>query len=404
MNNFEGEKLDIRHCREDFEARCFEIIRLYADKLGDLDVLPVAAFVGKGTLDYLLKNLRKASYPCLLKDTPNPSHQTNNQNAIRKKPIMFFDPRRFDGCEWSTVLVLLDFRFVDENIEKDFFIAITRASMKVAIIVREFSSGKNGQIPKFCRESIAIKLKEKMSVYNQTENENKLDALVVSGSPKLLGFSKALPEETLASSLPDVKGVSLYKLKCDDSDPFFVCHVDDVFLQSDLRKLSQYGIQSIFVSHASAFHSDEYFHFYKATIDCITAGMNGKFHVCDNVSSFQKAGEQSRNLKEFLVEHSLETNVEKSVEQPRDENLPGNDCVLNWKKWKAKGVELQRLGRIDLAKICFQYSIAHLEKINTTSFLKQFERELVQLRQCLATLGEQDRSTLTEPEQPGTSH
>ena len=133
LNNFVGEKLDIRQCDGDFETECFQLITSFADKLGDLDFLPVAACVGSETFINLLEKLQRVSYHCHLNHLPDPNHETNDPNSMRKTPIMFFDPPRFDGCEWSTVLVLLDFTYVDENVEQDFFIAITRASMKVAI-------------------------------------------------------------------------------------------------------------------------------------------------------------------------------------------------------------------------------------------------------------------------------
>ena len=187
-----------------------------------------------------------------------------------------------------------------------------------------------------------------------------------------------------------------------------------MFLQSDLQKLSQYDIQFIVVSHTSAFESDEHFNFYKATIDCITAGMNVKFHVYDNVSSFQKAAERSRNLKEFLLEHSNKKNAGRSVKQSRDERLQPNDFVFSWEQWMAKGDELQRLGKTDSAKICYQYSIANLEKVKNslerleTTSLKtwlsitiKYKFRMATLRRRLAAI--EDQSTIAEPERPGTS-
>ena len=397
LNNFVGEKLDIRQCDDDFETECFQLIISYADKLADLDFLPVAACVGSETLNNLLEKLQRASYHCHLNHLPDPNHETNDPNSMRKTPIKFFDPPRFDGCEWSTVLVLLDFTYVDENIEQDLFIAVTRASMKVAIIFREIVNTE--QIPKIWKETIKTKLKQCVTVCNKTQNENSKPAtLLVGETPELFNVSKVPLDQTFAVPLPDV-GVSLHKLSFADSDPFFVCHVDDVFLQSDLRKLSLYGIQFIVVSHASAFNSDEHFHFFKATIDCITAGINETFDVYDNVSSFQKARERSRNLLEFL--QSNKTNAVSSIEQSRDEDLSVDDFVFSWEQWMAKGVELQRLGKTDSAEICYRYSIGNLEKRKNDLEGEISEFRLTELRRRLVTLD--DHSTLSEPERPGTS-
>ena len=355
LNNFEGEKLDIRQSWGDFDLECFELINSYAHKLEDLDVLPVAAFVNNRTLENLLEKLQKASYSCYVNHTKIPNYQRKKRKVMRKTThIMFFDPRRFDGCEWSTVLVLLDFGCipVNENLERDFFIAITRASMKVAMIFRDIVCKE--QIPKFWRDPIETKLEQTVSNCNQTENENsKPTTLFVGETPELFNHLRATIEKSPAFSLPDVKGVSLHKLYSIDSGQFFVCHIDDVFLVSDLQKFSQFGIQSIFVSHASTFESNELFHFYKATVDCITAGKKKKFDVHENISSFQQARERSRNLSEFMLDHS-QRYVEIFHPQPKYENL--------WEKWEAKGLELQRLGNIDSAKICYQYSAVNLDK------------------------------------------
>ena len=271
------------------------------------------------------------------------------------------------------------------------------------------------QIPKIWKETIKTKLKPCVTDCNKTQNENsKPITLLVGETPELFNVSKVPLDQTFAVPLPDVEGVSIYKLSFVDSSPFFVCHVDDVFLQSDLRKLSQYGIQSIFVSHSSAFNSDEHFHFYKATIDCITAGMNGRIHVYDNVSSFQKARERARNLSDFLLEHSRKTSAVSSIEQSRDESLPNNEFVFSCEKWMAKGDELQRLGRTDSANFCYQYSIANLEKgknnteqLKTTSFKAWFSMKmyynfrLPMLGRRLAAI--EDQVTLSEIERSGNS-
>ena len=407
LNNFVGEKLETERYDDDFEFRCFKLITSYADKLRDLDLLPVATFVDNRTFDILVRALRIASYPCHYNKIPPQNLQTNSQNTMTNTPIMFFNPRRFDGCEWSTVLVLLDFRCIlsEKKLEEDLFIAITRASMKVAIIYRKCSSEKE-----FRSDIINTTLERFPSEYNQIwKRYKKPVTLFVGETPVHYGYSKVRLHKKL---LPDVKELSLCKFELEMCKPhnswYFVCHIDDVFRQSDLHKFSKFGIQSIFVSHASVGDSDELFQFYKATIDCITAGKKGIFDVYDNISGVQKNGERSRNLSEFLFEHS-----HSGIEPSRYKTSPNNNFVISWKKWMAKGVELQRLGKIERAKICYQYSIANLEnekndreRLETTSLkawfsVKKYKLKLTELRRRLAAI--EDQSTLSEPEKPGTS-
>ena len=360
---FEGENVDIKLCGEagssSFIHLCVRTIVEYAQKVNDVELLPVASLLEIEKLHLIKEDLEKMNYVCLLDLTLTAADDQKSANGCsRKTPvILFFDPRKYEGCEFPVVLILVDksisVRKITDSCILYFLTAITRASLKLVIIFDESPLSDDEVL----NEAMVTEKSELV------ETTLKMAEFLRSAKPIFL-FVASYPDEehferelnTPQMYLPDVDGISCYV-----GNHSRVLHIEDVYLESDLKKLNDFGIKFIFLCNMPVeceWHSIYYY----ATSICISNFQRKTpvaFNIVHSIPSFLDVRKFSmKRLLTFLKQQSGES----ETELPRS-NFKSQKpkMVTDWLKWKSKGSELYRIRVTTIAKTFYDKSILLLK-------------------------------------------
>ena len=147
--------------------------------------------------------------------------------------------------------------------------------------------------------------------------------------------------------LPDVDGISTYV-----SRRSRVLHIDDVYLESDLKKLNDFGIKMILFCSKSI-ECDWHYHYYAGSIECITnfqkKALCVRYCVWNALFNFRTRKHILMLFLAFLKQQSGESDTE----IPRldfdalQQTLPKIDT--DWLKRKSKAKELYRINETTTA-------------------------------------------------------
>ena len=249
-HNFEGEDIDVTFVEKrndetenkiEFVENCVNVISEHAQKSAGLEIIPVVPFVDSEIRKLIIKKLEEQNYTCY---TPNfgKSNDDAAQKAFPKQDaakitsadlpsISFFNEADIEGSEFGTVVVLLhleDPSYIPKGVGKNFFTAITRASVKVVIVFTAIAC-----IDDFRRNNSEDEIKEKFQkVINivREKRECQPSVIIVGNIPDAPGFRKQIGERSL--QIPQIDGISLYV-----GDQSCFLHIDDVFKKTDFEKL-----------------------------------------------------------------------------------------------------------------------------------------------------------------------
>ena len=388
-NNLEGEIVDISFVKDDastydiFVAKCYDAIRENVEKIMGADHVLVVPFMETDVLEKLIKRLEygNISFYCHLEGLLGPEHQKQTTSSHFKPDVFLCDPFKIEGCEFPIVLILIDAKDLETfkfNLDGNkFTTAITRASLKVKIIVNHFKNVDDERVDTVLKKVHDKKI-QKFVDENGNKTTGKTTVLIVGKKPQNLHlWKKNLNEE----SIPNVDNISLY---VGNQGSFL--HLDDIYLESDFLKLQQFGVQKILLTNENVSSFWHYFYVYASAL-CIS-------NFCySNPKSFALAA-HLYNPKLMKYQVNLHLNFlqyqsgDYSVKIPsfwldfETEPIPKLHGD-NWKTWKSKAEELMRFGAatpaVHLYECCIKLLKQRLISNDETEDSKLVVDELVSL-------------------------
>ena len=286
-HNFEGEKIDIRIIKKlnaeasglleypYFIAQCASSILQVAEQSKDLPILPVICFMSH-PLRIMLFSTLKILFPdhrCINHSSGlhvGFQHLFTGTSAQKEfgnegPPVVLFEPQEIDGCEFGTVVILISYMHLKDLVDDsgleffsgvyfNFFSALTRASVKITIIVSDLQlvqcwELENMQTQTFqdcCLEKIFNSNFERIVCDVCKGVTSKPECLFVGKKPVL---SSVQERQHRRSDLPIIEGLTEY---VSGNCCFF--HVVDVFEETSLQALQKFGIKRIYVFPENWFH------------------------------------------------------------------------------------------------------------------------------------------------------
>ena len=366
--SFEGERVDIKFTGEtgnkiSFIDLCVRTIVEYAQKMHDVEFLPVANFLEAENARLIKEKLEKMNCICSFDEMPAAFEDQNSSDSRSVKPpvILFIDPVEYEVCEFPVVLVLMVKLIYGTGIKKSssfsFSTAVTRASLKL-VIVADDSSLLDDEDLKLCLEKKRIDFIEITLEVIEYNRSAKPTFLFVGRCPDVEHFRRELNPPQMY--LPDVEGISCY-VGCFSR----FLHIDDVYLESDLEKLNDFGIK--FITNWRKSIECEWHQLYHMASNICMENFQKKtpdvFEVHEAAFNFDEQKHRRKVLLAFLKQQSGESDTEIPCFTSFDskpQTLPELDT--EWLKWKLKATELFRIKITTLAQALYHRSILLLER------------------------------------------
>ena len=364
---FHGESLDIRWADEstsneisgetDFLQKSFAAICELVGEPGlDFAVVPL---LRKESLQKLVEKAEK-EYSCYV----DPKLRKNEQDEIltssgNEMPlIQFFHPYTIEGCEFSKVLILLEnqnsFFLFDDN---HFFTAFTRASLKVMVVVSEFSipdeSWWEENFSKFVRRMVDETITE---IPPDTEQPSVLFVGPIKKLIESLECHRIVNEKETA--LLSILDLSLYERR-----QIKFLHTDDVYLESDLKKLLDFGVQKIVIANDNVTSIWQY---YLLTIShwcCINFSRENN---CFEIERFNKNVDEMKFQMNFRMAFMRRISGDDAVGFPDnwlnlDVRSLASSGSLSWENCVAKAEESHKKRFITQATVVYECGIKILK-------------------------------------------
>ena len=375
----EGEPVDVSFVGADekpgpfmedsFVSKSVDAIIQNAKGLIRQNFIIVVPFVKPEFLQEVIKRLEDLQYVCHNEAVPlntNVSNRKQQEAGSKRKdlPVIFFcDPHKIEGCEFATTLILLDAgvfeAFTGSSYGNPVLTAITRASLKVKIIVKERVIATEDEAKQYLISVQNEKLKSGVDFVRETGANAKPSVLFVGKLPNAPEFQKKVSVDD--NFIPDVEGVALYR-----AQKRSFLHIDDVFLESDFQKLLDFGVRQIFISNKDISCTWQFL-FYIATIHC------GKRFSLQHSDKLVFTGHAfNPRVMKFQVELNLEclrsqaTNSKSRVSGQEFwknfESVMPVDQPDKWRIWKDKAAELYKIGEITTAITMYECSIKLLKR------------------------------------------
>ena len=367
--SFEGERVDIKFTGEAGDKITFidlsvKTIVEYTQKIHEAEFLPVAIFLEAENTRLIKEKLEKMNCICSFDEMPAAFEDRNSSDSRSVKPpvILFIDPVEYEGCEFPVVLILMDKSIWGRRSEKggefSFPTALTRASLKL-VIVADDSSLLDDEDLKLCLEKKQIDFIEITLEVIEYNRSAKPIFLFVGRCPDVEHFELELSPPQMY--LPDVEGISCY-VGCFSR----FLHIDDVYLESDLEKLNDFGIK--FITNWCKSIECEWYQLYhfasKVCMENFQKRTPDVFEVHEAAFNFDEQKHRRKVILAFLKQQSGESDTEiprsSSSFDSQPQTLPQLDT--EWLKWKSKAEELFRIKKTTLARELYLRSILLLER------------------------------------------
>ena len=382
-HNFEGEDIDVTFVEEkrndetenkiQFVENCVNVISEHAQKSAGLEIIPVVPLIDSEIRKLIIKKLEEKNYTCY-----TPSFKMSNddaaQNAVPRQDaakitsadlpsISFFSEADIEGSEFGTVIILLrlkDPSHIPTGMGKYFFTAITRASIKVVIVLTDTAS-----IRDFNRSNSEDKIREQFQkAINivREKRESQPSVIIVGNIPAVPGFRKQIGKRSL--QIPQIDGISLYV-----GEQSCFLHINDVYKESDLKKLRDCGVRLIILFNQCTTCPWQFL-FYYSSSKCLEL-FKEKNRNSFNFYNLSCLDENLINELLCVVRFCSETCgkiieglPEAAISRPLGYyNAPTpKSVVFSWDKWKAKAAEHYHLGQKIFAADKYVESIALLER------------------------------------------
>ena len=374
--NFQGERIDIKFTGEaadkiSFIDLCVRTIVEYARKMHDVEFLLVANLLEAENTRLIKEKLEKMNCICSFDEMPTAfeDQKLSDSRSVKPPVILFIDPMEYEGCEFPVLLILMDKSICGTIIEKgsefSFSTAQIRASLKLVIIVDDSALLDDDHL-KLCLEMKQLDFIEKRLKVIEYSKSAKPTSVFVGRCPDAEHFEREMNPPQMY--LPDVEGISCYFGRHSR-----VLHVDDVYLESDLKKLNDFGIKIIYNLRKSIeceWHSLYHLasnlcmeNFQKRTPDAFDVHVAG--------FNFDEEKLRINALLAFLKQQSGESDTEipSSSFDSQPQTLPEIDT--EWLKWKYKAVELYRIHKTSMGQALYHRSILLLERKRENDFQQE---------------------------------
>ena len=366
--SFRGERIEIKFMGEtgdkiSFIDLCVRTIVEYAQKMHDVEFLPVANLLEAENTRLIKEKLQKMNYICSFDEMPTAFEDRKSTDSRSVKPpvILLIDPLMYEGCEFPVVLILMDKSICgragsEKSYHSSFSTALTRASLKIVIIVED-SSLVDDEDFKLRLEMKEIHFIEKFLEATEFHSSAKPTSLFVGRCPDVEYFERELNPPQMY--LPDVEGVSCYVGR---HSRFL--HIDDVYLESDLKKLNDFGIK--FINNRRKSIECEWHSLYQLASHVCMQNFQKKtpdvFEQYGAGFAFVDEKLRTKVLLAFLKQQSGESDTEIPCDSfdPQPQTLPEIDT--EWLKWKSKAEELFRIKKTSLAQALYDRSILLLKR------------------------------------------
>ena len=389
---FHGESLDIRWADEstsnkisgetDFLQKSFTAIRELVGEPGlDFAVVPL---LRKESLQNLLDKFKK-EYPCYVDPRlrNNEQDETLSSSGNEMSLIQFFHSYTIEGCEFSKILILLEnqnsFFLFDDN---HFFTAFTRASLKVLVVVSECSipdeSWWEDNFSKFVRSMVDKTITE------IPPDSNQQSVMFVGPIKRLiesLGCHQSINDKETV--LPNIFGGSVYERHQSKFLQF-----DDVHLESDFKKLLDFGVQKIVLADDNVTNIWQYYFLTISHWCCINFSRENA--NCFGIEDFYKNVDEMKFQMDFRMAFMRRISGDNAVSFPRywlnlDINSLPSCGSLSWENCIAKAEAIHRKGFISQAIIVYECGIKILKRQIELNELQNSQRDASQ-RQKVAEL------------------
>ena len=369
-SNLLGEPVQIHFVQPDpttevaegnFVEKCESSIIAECEKCTGLDYCLVVPLMEPKISKMIIANLRNKGYICITdssiftSNSDDEETRTNISNYCLPR-ILFCNPVKVEGCEFATVLILMDaknlevFSFTEHG--NSLTTAITRASLKVVIIINDYGESSDDHLNNYLIQTH----EEDLRNYVESCPDGDATVLFVGKKPKLDNLTKL--ENPPENSIPSIDGISLY---VGQNIKFF--HIDDVFRRSDLETLQASDVKTIVITNECVSNLWLWF-FYRATASCVSAF----FHQNMGSANFRILGffftnklmryQIDLNLRFFRQQQSGDFTVKVPIFDLDVENEPILALPqMDWKLWRAKADELLKLKVI--APAVSVYEICH---------------------------------------------
>ena len=337
--NFEGEPNDIIFVSNgDFVPTSVRLISLYYERTSGLKILPVICFMSRETRWGMLMAIHESSINCDLEEL-----------GVRQAPqpgmplVKLFKPGELEGSEFSSVIILINFKHVIDighYIRNEFLTSISRATTKTAIIINQEQLNE-------CRESenqngscCAFEAHERY--FDEIRRERDVTTRYLMIGPKLPTVSDFVQSDHQPAPIREIPDIILYVAR-DGTASFWYCQ--DVYQWSHLEKVYNGGIRKIVILDDSFYPP-----FYQHTIRMITLYSEKKNYAFNirspKASTRESAGELISILKycQELCKRPPELSTFYRVWARR----PYTN-YFTWKQWKAKATEAYRVNKNFLA-------------------------------------------------------
>ena len=374
-SNLLGEPVQIHFVQPDpttevaegnFVEKCESAIITECEKCAGLEYCLVVPLMEPKISKMIIANLRNKGYFCITDssiftlDSDNGETRVNISSYCLPR-ILFCNPEKVEGCEFATVLILMDAKnlevFSFSEYANSLTTAITRASLKVVIIINDNGESSDDHLNNYLIQTHDTLI----SRYVESGSDGDATSLFVGKKPKLGNLSKF--ENPPENSIPSIDGVSLY---VGENVKFF--HIDDVFRQSDLEKLHSFGVKTVIITNECVSNLWLWF-FYRATASCVNAFSHqnkgsASFRILRRLFTNKLMRYQiDLNLRFFRQQQSRDLTVKLpmldfDVEKEPILALP----QMDWKLWRAKADELLKLEDIPLAVSVYEMCHKILQK------------------------------------------
>ena len=195
-----------------FLVECLKNIRKFAEKSINDDLAIVVPLIDSYTLELIMQKLESEHYACHtnieMYNHIKENMAVQNQNST---VIFFCQPYEIEGCEFASILILLDTEFFDMfkfyPYGNAFLTAITRASLRLDILVKNFIIPNDEYVDNVLSsapdETLNAFIHEK-----STSNSKNPTTLFIGKFPNLTNFKK---KKLQGKSLPKINEISLYQ-------------------------------------------------------------------------------------------------------------------------------------------------------------------------------------------------
>ena len=277
--------------------------------------------------------------------------KSSDDRSVKTPVVLFINPVEYEGCELPVILILMDKSIWGSRSKQDsefsFSTAVTRASLKL-VIVADDSSLLDDEDLKLYLEKKQIDFIEKRLKVIEYSRSAKPTFLFVGRCANVENFERELNPPQMY--LPDVEGISCY-VGCFSR----FLHIDDVYLESDLKKLNDFGIK--FITNWRKSIECEWHHLYHLASQKCMENFQKKtpdaFELHEAGSNFDEQKHRKQVLLAFLKQQSGESDIEIPCFTFSFDSQPQTSPELDteWLKWKAKAVELYRIKKNNIGSV-----------------------------------------------------